>query len=94
MPVQDLPSDLDKALIAPLVSIKTGSIWFTGDVLPNDKILSASMVAYVLEKYGVQDIRIVDGGLAGWTAACLQSVQEFMAIPWEIFLGRGSRNMS
>ena len=26
------------------------------------------MVAYVLEKFGINDIRVVDGGLAGWQA--------------------------
>ena len=44
----------------PSIAI-SGMTFYTGDKLPNDEILSASMVAYVLEKFGVEDIRIVDG---------------------------------
>jgi thiosulfate/3-mercaptopyruvate sulfurtransferase len=39
------------------------------------------MVAYVLEKYGVKDIRIVDGGLPGWKAANLPVTQEYFGNP-------------
>jgi thiosulfate/3-mercaptopyruvate sulfurtransferase len=39
------------------------------------------MVAYVLEEAGIEDIRIVDGGLAGWKAAGLQPVQEYFGNP-------------
>ena len=83
VPVQYLPSDLTKALLvrAGVDKNRLHLVYATGDVLPNDEILSASMVAYVLEKYGVQDIRIVDGGLAGWKAAGLQPVQEYFGNP-------------
>jgi len=83
VPVQYLPSDLTKALLvrAGVDKNRLHLVYATGDVLPNDEILSASMVAYVLEKYGVQDIRIVDGGLAGWKAAGFQPVQEYFGNP-------------
>jgi thiosulfate/3-mercaptopyruvate sulfurtransferase len=83
VPVQYLPSDLTKALLvrAGVDKNRLHLVYATGDVLPNDEILSASMVAYVLEKYGIQDIRIVDGGLAGWKAAGLQPVQEYFGNP-------------
>jgi thiosulfate/3-mercaptopyruvate sulfurtransferase len=39
------------------------------------------MVAYVLEKYGVTDIRIVDGGLASWNSEGLPVTQEYFGNP-------------
>lgn len=39
------------------------------------------MVAYVLEKFGVTDIRIVDGGLKGWVEAGLEPVREYHGNP-------------
>jgi thiosulfate/3-mercaptopyruvate sulfurtransferase len=56
-------------------------VYATGDKLPNDEILSATMVAYVLEKFGIQHIRIVDGGLAGWTKAGLATTQDYFGNP-------------
>src|ERR1700709_2143289 len=60
VPVQYLPDDLTRALLirAGVDRNRTHLIYATGDSLPNDEILSASMVAFVLEKFGVQDIRI------------------------------------
>ncbi|MFM7983144.1 MAG: rhodanese-like domain-containing protein, partial [Candidatus Fonsibacter sp.] len=65
VPVQYLPDDLTAALLirAGVDRDRTHLVYATGESLPNDEILSASMVAYVLEKFGVEDIRIVDGGL-------------------------------
>ena len=79
VPVQDLPDELTKALLvrAGVDKSRTHIIYATGEALPNDEILSASMVAYVLEKFGVADIRIVDGGLPGWKAAKLPVTQEY-----------------
>jgi thiosulfate/3-mercaptopyruvate sulfurtransferase len=79
VPVQYLPDDLTKALLvrAGVDRERTHLIYATGDRLPNDEILSASMVAYVLEKFGVQDIRIVDGGLPAWKQAKLPVTQEY-----------------
>lgn len=83
VPVQYLPDDLTRALLirAGVDRNRLHLIYATGDKLPNDEILSASMVAYVLEKYGVQDIRIVDGGLPGWVAAKLPVTQEYFGNP-------------
>ena len=83
VPVQYLPDDLTRALLvrAGVDPSRTHILYATGDALPNDEILSASMVAYVLEKFGVADIRIVDGGLPGWKAAKLAVTQEYFGNP-------------
>jgi len=83
VPVQYLPDDLTRALLvrAGVDKNRLHLIYATGDTLPNDEILSASMVAYVLEKYGVKNIRIVDGGLPGWTKAKLPVTQEYFGNP-------------
>jgi thiosulfate/3-mercaptopyruvate sulfurtransferase len=83
VPVQYLPDDLTKALLirAGVDRNRTHLIYATGDKLPNDEILSASMVAYVLEKFGVNDIRIVDGGLPAWQKAKLPVTQEYFGNP-------------
>lgn len=83
VPVQYLPDDITTALLirAGIQPGRTHLIYATGDTLPNDEILSASMVAYVLEKFGVDDIRIIDGGLAGWEKAGLPTTQEYFGNP-------------
>lgn len=83
VPVQYLPDEITKALLvrAGVNRDRTHLIYATGDQLPNDEILSASMVAYVLERYGVKDIRIVDGGLPGWQKAGLPVTQEYFGNP-------------
>lgn len=83
VPVQYLPDDLTKPLLvrAGVDKGRTHIIYATGDKLPNDEILSASMVAYVLEKYGVEDIRIVDGGLPEWEKQKLPTTQEYFGNP-------------
>jgi thiosulfate/3-mercaptopyruvate sulfurtransferase len=83
VPVQYLPDDLTRALLirAGVDKDRTHLIYATGEKLPNDEILSASMVAYVLEKFGVEDIRIVDGGLPGWKQAGLPVTQEYFGNP-------------
>ena len=83
VPVQSLPDDLTRTLLirAGVQRDRTHLIYATGSELPNDEILSASMVAYVLEKYGVTDIRIVDGGLPGWQQANLPVTQEYFGNP-------------
>jgi len=79
VPVQYLPADLTTLLLnrAGIQPGRTHIVYATGSKLPNDEILSASMVAYVLEKYGVKDIRIVDGGLASWQSEGLPVTQEY-----------------
>ena len=79
VPVQYLPVDITVTLLnrAGVQPGRTHIIYATGEKLPNDEILSTSMVAYVLEKYGVTDIRIVDGGLARWSKEGLPVTQEY-----------------
>jgi thiosulfate/3-mercaptopyruvate sulfurtransferase len=79
VPVQYLPDDITHALLlrAGIDQSRLHLIYATGDKLPNDEILSASMVAYVLEKFGVKEIRIVDGGLAEWKKLNLPVTQEY-----------------
>ena len=81
--VQYLPDDLTKALLrrAGVNKDRTHIVYATGEALPNDEILSASMVAYVMEKYGIKDIRILDGGLPGWKAAGFAATQEYFGNP-------------
>jgi len=83
VPVQYLPDDLTKTLLvrAGVDTRRTHLIYATGEQLPNDEILSASMVAFVLEKFGVKDIRIVDGGLASWQKEKLPTTQEYFGNP-------------
>jgi thiosulfate/3-mercaptopyruvate sulfurtransferase len=83
VPVQYLPDDLTKSLLvrAGATAGRTHLIYATGEALPNDEILSASMVAYVLEKQGIEDIRIVDGGLPAWKAAQLPVTQDYFGNP-------------
>lgn len=83
VPVQYLPDDLTKALLvrAGVDKDRMHLIYATGEKLPNDEILSATMVAYVLEKFGVEQIRIVDGGLPAWKAAKLPVTQEYFGNP-------------
>ncbi len=83
VPVQYLPADLTKSLLARAGATagRTHIIYATGEKLPNDEILSASMVAYVLEKFGITDIRIVDGGLPAWKAAGYPVTQDYFGNP-------------
>ena len=70
VPVQYLPDELTRILLvrAGVDKDRLHIVYADGDTLPNDEILSASMVAYVLEKFGIRNIRIVDGGLTDYKA--------------------------
>ena len=83
VPVQYLPDDLTRALLrrAGADRGRLHLLYATGAELPNDEILSASMVAYVLEKFGIDEIRIVDGGLPEWQKARLPVTQEYFGNP-------------
>jgi thiosulfate/3-mercaptopyruvate sulfurtransferase len=83
VPVQYLPDELTRALLtrAGADQNRLHLVYATGAELPNDEILSTSMVVYVLEKFGVRNIRVVDGGLAAWTAAGLPTTQEYFGNP-------------
>lgn len=79
VPVQYLPPELTKPLLvrAGVDKDRLHLIYATGAELPNDEILSASMVEFVLEKYGIQNVKIVDGGLAEWKKQGLAATQEY-----------------
>jgi thiosulfate/3-mercaptopyruvate sulfurtransferase len=83
VPVQYLPDDLMRLLLrrAGIDRKKVHLLYATGASLPNDEILSTSMVAYVLEKYGVEEIRILDGGLAKWQQLGFPTTQEYFGNP-------------
>jgi thiosulfate/3-mercaptopyruvate sulfurtransferase len=83
VPVQYLPDEISKPLLvrAGATAGRTHFIYATGEALPNDEVLSASMVAYVLEKYGIEDIKIIDGGLPGWKSAGLPVTQDYFGNP-------------
>ena len=83
VPVQYLPDDITKALLvrAGVDKDRLHLVYATGDKLPNDEILSTSMVVYVLEKFGVQNIKVVDGGLAGWKKAGFEPAKDYFGNP-------------
>ncbi|MDP1564125.1 MAG: rhodanese-like domain-containing protein [Pirellulaceae bacterium] len=83
VPVQYLPDDLTGELLrrAGVDRDRTHLLYATGETLPNDEILSTTMVAYVLEKNGVEDIRILDGGLAEWQRLSFPTTQEYFGNP-------------
>ena len=83
VPVQYLPDEITRALLvrAGVDKDRTHIVYATGDKLPNDEILSSSMVVYVLEKFGVKDIRVVDGGLAGWVKAGFEPAKDYFGNP-------------
>lgn len=83
VPVQYLPDDLTAALLvrAGVDRDRVHIVYATGAALPNDEILSATMVAHVLEKFGVENIRIVDGGLQGWIESGLEPVRKYHGNP-------------
>lgn len=83
VPVQYLPDDLTRALLvrAGVDRDRMHLVYATGDVLPNDEILSTTMVVYVLEKFGVENIRIVDGGLAEWKKQGFAPIQDYFGNP-------------
>lgn len=83
VPVQYLPDDLTKALLlrAGVDKDRLHLVYATGDVLPNDEILSSTMVVHVLEKLGVKDVKIVDGGLAEWKKQGFTVIQDYFGNP-------------
>jgi thiosulfate/3-mercaptopyruvate sulfurtransferase len=83
VPVQYLPDDLTRALLvrAGVDQDRTHLVYATGAELPNDEILSTTMVAYVLEKFGVKDIRIVDGGFADWQKQGFKPERDYFGNP-------------
>lgn len=92
VPVQYLPEELTQALLirAGANKDRTHLVYATGAVLPNDEILSATMVAHVLEKAGIKDIRILDGGLPGWKAEGNPTTQQYFGNPTGILPAKGA----
>lgn len=92
VPVQYLPEEITKALLirAGANKDRVHLIYATGDVLPNDEILSASMVAHVLEKAGIQNIFILDGGLPEWKKAGYDATQEYFGNPAGVLPKKGA----
>jgi thiosulfate/3-mercaptopyruvate sulfurtransferase len=92
VPVQYLPQDLTQALLirAGANKDRTHLVYATGAVLPNDEILSATMVAHVLEKAGIKDIRILDGGLPGWKAEGNPTTQHYFGNPAGVLPEKGT----
>lgn len=95
VPVQYLPDDITRSLLvrAGVDKKRTHLVYATGDKLPNDEILSTSMVAYVLEKFGVKNIRVVDGGLAGWVKAGFEPARDYFGNPAGTLPERGHPEM-
>jgi thiosulfate/3-mercaptopyruvate sulfurtransferase len=90
VPVQYLPDSITKALLKRAGADKNRLhlVYATGAKLPNDEILSTSMVVYVLEKLGIQNIRVVDGGLAEWTKQGFPAAKDYFGnpagrLPWK-----------
>lgn len=83
VPVQYLPEDLTQALLkrAGADKHRLHIVYATGDTLPNDEILSTTMVVHVLEKEGIQNIRILDGGIPAWKAAGYTVTQDYFGNP-------------
>lgn len=95
VPVQYLPDSLTKALLkrAGVDKDRLHLVYATGATLPNDEILSTSMVVYVLEKFGIQNIRVVDGGLAGWVKAGYPVAKDYFGNPPGSLPWRGDKSI-
>lgn len=83
VPVQYLPDDITKALLlrAGADQDRVHLVYATGAELPNDEILSSTMVAHVLEKFGVKEIKIIDGGLPEWKKQGFDAPQDYFGNP-------------
>ncbi len=95
VPVQYLSDRLTKALLKRAGADKNRLhiVYATGAKLPNDEILSTSMVVYVLEKFGIKNIRVVDGGLAEWTRQGLAPANDYYGNPKGSLPLRGDRSI-
>ncbi len=95
VPVQYLPNSITKELLkrAGADKDRLHLVYATGAKLPNDEILSTSMVAFVLEKFGVKDIRVVDGGLAEWTKQGFEASRDYFGNPAGSLPLRGSHDI-
>lgn len=92
VPVQYLPDDITGKLLerAGIDRDRLHIVYATGEALPHDEILSATMVVHVLEKAGVKNIRILDGGLPAWKAAKFPVTQDYFGNPAGRLPARGN----
>ena len=83
VPVQYLPDELTKALLirAGVDKDRLHLVYATGEALPNDEILSSTMVVHVLEKFGFKNVMIVDGGLPEWKKQGFAATQDYFGNP-------------
>lgn len=83
VPVQYLPDDLTKALLtrAGVNPARLILVYATGAELPNDEVLSSTMVVHVLEKFGFKNVKIVDGGLPEWKKQGFAATQDYFGNP-------------
>jgi thiosulfate/3-mercaptopyruvate sulfurtransferase len=83
VPVQYLPDPLTRLLLtrAGVDRERTHLVYAGGGEAPQDDVLSSTMVAYVLEKFGVKKIGILDGGLLGWVTQGAAPVQDYFGNP-------------
>lgn len=95
VPVQYLPDAVTRALLkrAGVDKNRLHLVYATGAALPNDEILSASMVVYVLEKFGIQNIRVVDGGLAEWVKMGFKPAKDYFGNPPGSLPWRGNKSI-
>ena len=95
VPVQYLPDRLTRELLKRAGADKNRLhlVYATGAALPNDEILSTSMVVYVLEKFGIRNIRVVDGGLAEWTRQGLAAERKYFGNPPGRLPWRGDKSI-
>jgi len=84
VPVQYLPDDMTRELLERAGVATSGRMLretiVYADGGAGDGVLSATMVAYVLEKFGVPNVRILDGGLDDY-AAVNKTSQEYPLTP-------------
>ncbi len=96
VPVQYLPDDITRALLTRAGADKDRLhlVYATGAELPNDEILSTTMVVYVLEKFGVANVKIVDGGFAEWRKQGFEGARDYYGNPAGKLPAKGNPGVS
>jgi thiosulfate/3-mercaptopyruvate sulfurtransferase len=95
VPVQYLPDELLKPLLirAGVDRARPHIIYGGGGKLASDDILSTAMLAYVLEKYGVEEIRLLNGGLPEWEKQKYPLPQEYFGNPTGTLPKQGNKEI-
>lgn len=96
IPVQYLPDDLTATLLqrAGADKDRLHLVYATGAELPNDEILSTTMVVHVLEKFGIKNVKIIDGGLPEWKKQGFAATQEYFGNPAGKLPGKMEKGVS